>query len=268
MCTDLKRVPVPHASPPAARPGSFSRRRFADAALALTLACAAISCGRAGAGSFAARPECVDGEVGLETLARRFAPVLVLHPSEPYRLVAVIAVMHPAKPMVAYHVFFEDDVFLAGRGKSLDHEIAWVAYDPVTLKATGVFTLWHRTVLETESCLMDAKASGQRPRIDVQWGQHGLLPYGWEGLVTARPRLELAMHYELARHVNRIPKASARDAGVTFGGSYDEYVTFTERIDTADFIGEGGVVRAERSGKFLESLLGETFLHKKEWPDW
>ena len=267
MCTDVASMRAMHASSTSIGLDPGSRARRCVAALAMLIVFAAISRVRAGTEPLPARPDYTDGAIDLHTLARRFAPILVLHPDEPYRVAAVIAVAHPSKPLVAYHVFFDDDVFFAGRGKALDHEITWVAYDPVTLKATGVFALWHRAVLETESCLMDAKASGQRPKIDVQWGQHGFLPHGWESLVTARPRLELAVHYELARFVNRIPKASARNASVSFGGSYDDYLTFTEKVDTADFIGEGDVVRAERSRRFLESRLGETFLLKKEWPD-
>ncbi len=40
------------------------------------------------------------------------------------------------------------------------------------------------------------------------------------------------MHYELARYLNRLPKASARDTAVSFGGSYDDYVTFDVKGST------------------------------------
>jgi len=249
------------------RPAAPRARRRAFVA-AVLLSCAAVSCGGQADLSSRSRSACVDGGVDRHTLAIRFAPVLMLHADEPYRVVSVFAVFHPSKPLVAYHVFFEDDVLLAGRGKSLDHEIAWVEYDPVTLKATDVFTLWHRTVLRTDACLMDAKASGQRPRLDVQWGQHGLLPHGWKNLVTARPRLELATHYELARYLNRLPKASARDRAVSFRGSYGDYVTFDVRVDAADYIRADCVIEAPRSREYLNARLGETFLLKKEWPDW
>jgi hypothetical protein len=242
-------------------------RRGVRAIVAL-FACATISCGRPAGESFNARADYIDGAADHHTLALRFAPILSMHSNEPYHVVAVIAVFHPSKPLIAYHIFFEDDAFMAGRGKAFDHELVWVEYDPVTLKITDARTLWHRTVLRTESCLMDAKASGQRPNIDIQWGQHGPLPSGWRSLVTARPRIELAMHYRVARYINRLPKASATKPAVSFSGSYKDYLTFTEKVDAADYIHAEDVVTAEHSLEFLRARLGMTFLPKKEWPDW
>jgi hypothetical protein len=248
------------------RPGS--RRLRSVPVIAMLFACAMISCGRPGGMPSDESVEYTDGAAPLTTVALRFAPVLFLHPDEPYQVATVFVVFHPTKPLIAYHIFFEDDVFMAGRGKSLDHEVAWVEFDPVTLKVTDVFTLWHRTVLRTESCLMDAKASGQRSKIEVEWGQHGLLPFGWKSLVTARPRLELAMHYEVVRYINRLPKASSMKPAVSFKGSFNDYLVFTEKVDAADYIHERDIVKAEQSLEFLRSRLGTTFVPKKEWPNW
>ncbi len=227
-----------------------------------------LSCASPGGRSFPARIDYIDGTADLATVALRFAPILLLNPDEPFRIVAVFGVHHPWKPLIAYHIFFEDDVFMAGRGKSLDHEIAWVEYDPVTLKTADVFTLWHRTVLRTESCPMDAKASGQRPIIEIEWGQHGPLPSGWRSIGAARPRLELAMHYEVVRYINRLPKASSRKPAFSFRGSYADYLTFTKKVDTAGYLSGRNVAKAEHSQKILGSYLEATFLPKKEWPDW
>lgn len=208
------------------------------------------------------------GITDLYSIALRFAPMLYLHADEPYEIVAIIPVFHPLKPIVAYHIFFEDDSFFAGRGKAMDHEIVWVKYDPVTLKVADVFTLWHRTVLRTHACLMDAKASGQRPKVDVQWGQHGMLPYSWRDLPAARPQLELRAHYNIARFLNRIPKASAKRSAVIFEGSYDEYVRFAKPVDASYYMKDRDVVVAEHSAEELRSHLEGTFVVKKEWPDW
>lgn len=245
------------------------RRRLRRARIALAVvSCVAVSCG--GNAGMHGHPavECAAAGSDLCALARRFAPILMLHEREPYGVTEIFAVFHPVEPVIAYHIFFEDDVVLAGRGKPLDHETAWVKYDPVTLKTTEVFTLWHRTVLATEACVLNAKASGQRPRIDVQWGQHGLLPFGWETLTSARPRLEIRIHYEVARRLNRLATAKARERDVSFEGIYADYVTFSVRLDTADLIDESRVVKAGRSREFLRARLGDTFLLKKEWPDW
>jgi hypothetical protein len=237
-------------------------------ALILISTIATISCQGPMTSSLRRPPDYIDGAAGLSALAIRFAPILYVHPEEPYHIMGVIAVLHPARPLIAYHVFFDDDAFLAGRGKSLDHEIVWIEYDPVTLKVTDVLTLWHRTVLRSGLPLMETTTPDGRARIDVQWGQHGMLPFGWKELVTARPRLELRMHYELVHNVNRVPKASATKPIVFFGGSFDEYIEFSVPIDAADYIHEPDVVRVEHSLEHIISRTGKTLILKKEWPDW
>ncbi len=255
------------AAPNAAWAGDCSKRGRAPFVLALLFAFAAVSCGAPAGRSSRVSAAYVDGSIDLHTLALRFAPVLSLQPDEPYSVAAVVAVFHPSRPIIAYHIFF-DDAFLDESGASLDHEISWVEYDPVTLKVADVFTLWHQSVLRTDRCLEDAKASGQRPSIDVQWGQHGLLPSGWRSLMTARPRLELATHYEAARHIDRLSNASATKRAVSFRGSYDDYLTFTVKVRTADYIQEENVTSVEHSLEFLKSLLKADFPPRKEWPDW
>jgi hypothetical protein len=243
------------------------RLAAAPAAVLLTLALGSAGCG-VGTGHPAGLAEYSEQVVPPHVLALWFAPDLYLNPSEPFELVAVVPVLHPSKSLVAYHMFFEDDALLAGRGKELDHEVIWVEYDAVTLKVADVMTLWHRTVLRTDVCASDARIRGQHPRICVQWGQHGMLPFGWERLISARPRLELLLHYEFASYINRIPKASRTKPKVVFSGSYDAYVTFTRQVDTSGYIAEAGVVVAEYCDEELQSRIDGSFMLKKQWPDW
>ena len=233
--------------------------------LALIVTLNTVSCTRMDRCSHLPLLEHVDCKANPESLALRFAPTLHLQPQEPYAIIAIIAVLHIEKPLIAYHIFFEDDAFMAGRGKSCDHEIMWVQYDPITLKVIDVFTLWHRTVLRTDSCLMNAKASGQRPSVDIQWGQHGILPAGWTDLHTTRPRLELWAHYNLMRHANRILAMGAPEQEVSFDGSYDQYVNF---LEASDFLREEKVILAIDPSEELRSRIGLTFAVKKDWPAW
>ena len=209
-----------------------------------------------------------DGVTNLHALALRFAPRLYLHPDEPFEITEIIPVFHPVKPIVAYHIFFEDDALFAGRGKEVDHEIVWVEYDPVTLKVSNVATLWHRTVLRTDKCLIDAKASEQRPRVEVQWGQHGLLPLGWETLQTVRPRVELVVHYNLVRILQRIPRIQAVEPSVRFKGSYREYLRFTREVDAVNYVKNQEIIVAEYTAEELKSRVKQSFGVKKEWPFW
>ena len=150
----------------------------------------------------------------------------------------------------------------------MDHELVWVQYDPVTLKVMDVFTFWHRTVLRTDECIMEAKNNGQRPRIDVQWGQHGMLPGGWSNLQTARPRLELVLHYSL---VALMEEMSARDAGadrILFDGSYEAYVRFTKYVDTSTYIREDNIIMMEHPADEISLRIEGSYAEKKEWPHW
>jgi len=210
-----------------------------------------------------------DGYVEPYALAARFAPVLYLHESEPYEIIAVYAVLHPAKPYIAYHLFFEHDAVLFAGGDA-DHEILWVEYDPVSLKAANVLSLWHRTVIRTDQCLMEAKASDQRPVVFVQWGQHGLLPSGWESLVSVRPRLEVIAHYSIVHDLNRIPKIGSRTSAVAFEGTYEDYVRFEARVDTRVFLLDTGVFVSEFPEERMAALAAGRFEFKvkKDWPDW
>ncbi len=212
--------------------------------------------------------EYTDGVVDRYALAVRFAPKLYLHPDEPYEVIAIIPVFHPAKPIIAYHLFFEKDAVLLGSEENADHEIIWVEYDPVSLKIADVITLWHRAILRTDSCLMNAKASAQRPRVDVQWGQHGILPYHWKTLMAARPRLELIVYYNLVHHIHMLPKLGTSGSAVVFEGTYDDYLTFTVLVDAADYFCAEDVLVAEYPDTELRSKLGKTFRRKKEWPGW
>src|SRR3954466_1338818 len=85
-------------------------------------------------------------------LARHLAPVLYVQRDEPFPLVRVAAVVHPTRPVIAYHMLWQHDV--NGQwlpwAKPSDEEIVWVGYDVQTGDATDIWTYWHNTVLHTE----------------------------------------------------------------------------------------------------------------------
>jgi hypothetical protein len=204
----------------------------------------------------------------LYRLAGRFAPRLYLHEQEPFNVVTVIPVFHPSRHVIAYHIFFEDDAVYSANRETMDHELVWVQYDPVTLKVLDVFTFWHRTVLRTDVCVMEAKQNGQRPRIDVQWGQHGMLPAGWHQMHTARPRLELVLHYSLVALMEQMSVEDAGGDAVLFDGSYDAYLRFTRYVDTSPYITRDNVITAEHPAEEIGSRIEGSYAEKKEWPHW
>jgi hypothetical protein len=257
---------------------AFLGRRWGSAALSavlLALATLLLSCGPKGAEiNRPAIEHHRDGDIDLyrRALALRFAPRLYMHAEDPTEISEIIPVFHPERPVIAYHIFLGDDALFAGWGMDIDHEIVWVEYDPVTLKVSDVATYWHRAVLRTDDCVLDAKASGQRPTVFIQWGQHGLLPLGWDDLATVRPRLELLAHYALASTIPSVPGVQKNvDAPIRFRGSWEDYIRFTKEVDVEYYLRNSGILVSEYPDDQLRSRIQPVygkFGRKKEWPWW
>src|SRR3954464_3464469 len=64
----------------------------------------------------------------------KFAPRLHTVPQEFFPLKDIVAIIHPNKPVIGYHLFWEDDIGFPSDNDPCDHEIVWVEYDPTTLK--------------------------------------------------------------------------------------------------------------------------------------
>lgn len=202
----------------------------------------------------------------LNALAMRFAPKLYLNSDEPRNLITVIPVHHPERPLIAYHIIFDDDALASGRGQIYDHEILWVEYDPITYIVVDVPVLWHRTVIRTDSCLLDAKSSDQRPHVMVEWGLHGLLPLGWKKLSILRVNAEIRLHWFLTQNVSKVPLMQKNK--VRFNGTFEEFITFNDYLETREFIKNQNVIVAEFSYEELKKRVENSFTLKKEWPDW
>jgi hypothetical protein len=88
-------------------------------------------------------------------------------------LVRAVAVVHPTRPIIGYHLLWKDDVHGAWIPFTVptDEEIVWVGYDS-SGAPTDIWTYWHGKVLHA-----DWRGHGT-PAVDVQWGKHGLMPRG------------------------------------------------------------------------------------------
>src|SRR5512138_2836955 len=105
-------------------------------------------------------------------LARSLAPVLYLQRDETFPLSRSVAVLHPRKRVIAYHLLWRDDVNGSWIPLTVatDQEIVWVGYN-ATNAPTDVWTYWHGMILHTNW-------PESQVAIDVQWGKHGSLPRG------------------------------------------------------------------------------------------
>lgn len=200
-------------------------------------------------------------------LALRFAPRLYINPTEPYEIRDLIVFVHPQKPLIAYHLIWEDDRIGPGLGVEGDHETAWVEYDPISLKLVNVWALWHRGVLHTRQSVIEAKIHNQRPKLFVQWGQHGMLPVGWDRLPTARPEAELRLHFTIVKSIQIGRYTGSKDINsLKFQGDYSDYLTFNELVDSRQYIHPEKVIVGTDSNTIIPQMLSYTVSVKRPWP--
>ena len=129
-------------------------------------------------------------------LARRLAPVLYLQPDETFPLERVVAVLHPFRRVIAYHLLWRDDVHGSWIPFTIptDEEVLWVGYDS-TYAPTDVWTYRHGKILDTGW-------PRSQVAIDVQWGKHGSLPRNVRQSDLPRP-CTLALDKKIRRDNSR-----------------------------------------------------------------
>lgn len=197
-----------------------------------------------------------------QRIARSLAPVLYVQRDEPFRLLRVVAVLHPTRPIIAYHLLWSHDV--NGQWmpwtKPSDEEVVWVGYDPETLAPTTLWTYWHGTILST-----DWRNRGQAA-IDVQWGKHGSLPHGV--IESDLPRLKTlndfyAVEFLLLPDIWLGKIAHGGPWG--FFHSYRRYRDYSQVMALDDRL--DGVLRTEDPREGLHALFGSIYSNKTWWPE-
>jgi hypothetical protein len=190
-------------------------------------------------------------------LARTLAPVLYLQRDETFPLERVVAVLHPTKPVIAYHLLWKDDAHGAWVPLTMatDEEVIWVGYDS-TGAPTHVWTYWHGTVLH-------ASWPRRQVAIDVQWGKHGSIPRG------AAPTLpfahSLGVFYAMTYMLPDYWLGNMTRAGPwCFCHGYRRYNEFTTPLLLTPRI--TAVVRAERPEAVLHQVFGKKYSGKRLWP--
>lgn len=198
------------------------------------------------------------GDTGA-TLARELAPVLYRQPDEWFPVVRAVAVLHPTRPIIAYHLLWRDDAHGAWVPftKPSDQEIVWVGYDS-TGAPVDLWTYWHGDVLHVPW-------PKRQVLVDVQWGKHGSLPRGTrsESLPVARS-LEAFYLLTWAGLPDLWLGRLSRRGPLCFCGSYARYTAFTDPLGLAERIDV--VVRAEDPSEALRAVFGARYSRKRAWP--
>jgi hypothetical protein len=192
-------------------------------------------------------------------LARRLAPVLYLQRDETFPLERVVAVLHPTRPVIAYHLLWRDDIHGAWIPFTVptDEEVLWVGYDS-THAPTDLWTYWHGQILHTPW-------PKSQVRIDVQWGKHGSLPRNVVQSDLPRPR---TLNFFYAMTIFGEPDILlgdiSRKGPLCFCHGYRRYLQFTRPIALADKL--DAVVRTADPGSVLHEVFGSKYSNKHRWP--
>jgi len=222
-------------------------------------------------------------------LARRFLPRLFTTPSEPFRLQDFAVILHPSRRLVAYHLFWEDDIDFPEDNDPCDHEVLWVEYAEDHKTLTGISTYFHGRILRGDSeAIQEAKAHAGRSRINIQWGKHGSLLLGWEKLPIVadeddaekkfyplgRPITLLdynrGTYKKLSKEGRRLPEHPlGRGWPEKFVGSWQDFIDFSVLIDPAELLSSKQMIRVSRwnSATINQHFLRYNFRPKTEWPE-
>ena len=218
-----------------------------------------------------------------------FAPRVFVTANEPFALKDAAAILHPERRLVAYHLFWDDDVDFPDDNDPSDHEVLWIAYDERG-GIVRVVTLFHGRLVEGSSATIeDARGHGGRPRIEVQWGKHGPMPAGWRDLKIASEEsdrdtgipdgLTLTLEDYNARSWRKLSTEGTRrrdhPLAVRYGwparfeGSLAAFTAFTREIDIRPLLEKRSMMLVSRwnSASLARYLLFYNFRPKLEWPE-
>ena len=205
-------------------------------------------------------PSALDRADSGAILARSIAPLLYVQNDEWFPLERVVAVLHPTRPIVAYHLLWKDDVNGSWIPFTVptDEEVIWVGYDG-SGAPTDLWTYWHGTRLHA-----DWRDRGQ-VAIDVQWGKHGSLPHRIiESDLPGSKSLNLFYAFTWISLPDIWLGDLTRRGPFCFCHGYGQYREFSKLLPLADRI--DAVVRAEDARDALAEVFGKPYSRKTPWP--
>jgi hypothetical protein len=193
-------------------------------------------------------------------LARALAPLLYLQADEWFPLERVVAVVHPTRRVIGYHLLWRDDVHGSWIPFTVptDQEVIWVGYDEAG-RPTDLWTFWHGSILHADW------RDRQLPQINVQWGKHGSLP---RGIVESDlPGVKKLNAFYLFTWLG-LPDIwlgnLTRRGPWCFCKGYGRYRDFTKLLSLGNRI--DFVVRTEKPHEVLPAVFGRPYSRKRAWP--
>jgi hypothetical protein len=217
-------------------------------------------------------------------MVKRFAPRIYVTSTEFFPLKDFAVILHPQKRLIAYHLFWEDDIDFPEDNDPCDHELIWVEYgeDRATLKR--IWTYFHGQILDGgNKAVEDALRHEMRPRINVQWGKHGSMPFAWEGLKIRRDAsaanaapVSLKLYNEetfrkLSAEGRRLPNhpigLRARWPG-KFSGDWAAFTNFSKLVEPLVLLEQNrmALISNWNTAAINQYFLRYNFRPKTEWP--
>lgn len=209
-----------------------------------------------------------------ERLIQKFCPILLINRRECFPLKDIVVVHHPSKPIIGYHLFWEDDYDFPDDYEPCDHEEVWVEYNPNTEEVTNVMCWFHARVLESEAATKEAHSNRERANIRIEWGKHGSLLCGWEKmhepLTGISIPLWLEKTYEHVKAGGRVPSHPLKKFWPKgFDGTFEDYVDFSVSLDPLEHLQKKPLcfkTNWVNAVIFTHGLL-YNFHPKMEWPE-
>ena len=203
-------------------------------------------------------PDALAPSDSLSKLAHRLAPLLYLQRDEWFPLERAVAVVHPTRRIIAYHLLWRDDIHGSWVPFTVptDQELVWVGYDS-SGAPTDLWTYWHGRTLHTPW--------QGTPAIDVQWGKHGSLPRGI--IESDLPRFQTlnafyALHFLGIGDI--VLSRLQRPGPFGFFHSYGRYRDFSRVLVLGDSLDV--VLHTDRPRAQLEAVFGKPYSRKAPWP--
>ena len=198
-----------------------------------------------------------------------YAPTLFVTPNEPFPLKDVVAIKHPSLSLIAYHLFWEDDIDYPLDQEPCDHEIVWVETNNQETEIENMYTYFHGKVIKhkwSENLNYD-----NHPVIQVQWGKHGSLLPDWENWRDGEILQYMKKTYLRLKNEGALNKDTplAKRWVNYFTGNLEDFTNFSQKIETTEYLKEKDMMSV---GTYGNAILKWHFLHynfnpKYSWPD-
>jgi hypothetical protein len=203
-------------------------------------------------------------------LVKKFLPRVFVTEDEEFKLKDLVVVIHPQKPVIGYHLVWEDDIDFLCDNLPGDDEVVWVRYGRKEERVERVWSAWYQTFLSTKDAVQDTNGKCQpkgrnrecgRVKVFVQWGKHGSLLKGWREWIGIDERLPGRNEYEplqfsRLKHEGRrrIRECSYGDQfSQRFPGDIESFAKFERELNVEEILNK----RKGNDGKYRNIVVSE-----------